>query len=113
MVTNEDSTETSSNSSPQAPPAETPKVEEKPKQELKLPIDISKFKMPAFKMPEGGFAVLIKNKISEYQRVYKITKKPDRKEYSATVKASGLGIVVIGMVGFIIAMIVQIIGFAK
>jgi protein transport protein SEC61 subunit gamma-like protein len=94
-------------------PDECPQVEEaKPeekKPELKLPIDISKFKMKPFRMPEGGVLVWIKNKINEYRRVLAITKKPDNEEYKAIVKASGLGIIVIGMLGFIITMIIQVI----
>lgn len=109
MDTTESSKESSTNSSQPAPVAAKP---EAPKQELKMPINLD-FRMPTFKMPEGGLLVFIKNKIREYKRVYQITKKPDRKEYSATVKASGLGIAVIGMLGFIIAMIVQALQMLK
>lgn len=83
------------------------------KSELKMPIDVSGIKMPSFKMPEGGIMNMIKRKLGEYKRVYSITKKPDKTEFMATVKASGLGILVIGMVGFIITMIVQLIQMAK
>jgi len=62
-----------------------------------------KFYMPKFHMPN------LKEKFAEYGRVWKVTKKPDTEEFKAIVKASGLGIVVVGMVGFIIAMIVQVI----
>ena len=62
-----------------------------------------KFYMPKLKMPN------FKEKFAEYGRVMKVTKKPDSEEFKAIVKASGLGIIVIGMVGFIIAMIVQLI----
>ena len=83
------------------------------KSELKMPIDVSSIKMPSFKMPEGGIMNLIKRKLGEYKRVYSITKKPDRTEFTATVKASGLGILVIGVLGFIITMIVQLIQMVK
>ena len=66
-----------------------------------------------FKMPEGGFLQWLKNKLGEYKRVYSITKKPDKAEFTATVKAAGLGIIVIGMVGFIITMILQVIQMVK
>ena len=38
-------------------------------------------------------------------RVLKITKKPDREEYKTLVKVSGLGIAVIGLIGFLLHMI--------
>lgn len=40
--------------------------------------------------------------LRECKRVLKITKKPDREELKMIVKISGLGIIIIGMVGFII-----------
>ncbi|HLG23871.1 MAG TPA: protein translocase SEC61 complex subunit gamma [Candidatus Nanoarchaeia archaeon] len=43
--------------------------------------------------------------ISECSRVLKITKKPNTSEFKTTVKVSGLGILVIGMIGFVIQMI--------
>jgi len=107
MDTKQDSTENSDNSSQPAQPQEAPK------QELKLPVDISKFKMPSFKMPAGGLQAFIQNKLGEYRRVLSITKKPDMDEYKAIVKASGLGLIVIGMLGFIITMIVQAIQLFK
>ena len=38
----------------------------------------------------------------ECLRVLKITKKPGKEEYKTIVKVSGLGIIIIGLVGFII-----------
>jgi len=43
--------------------------------------------------------------INECIRVLKITKKPDRLEFTTIVKVSGLGILIIGLVGFLIQMI--------
>lgn len=40
--------------------------------------------------------------LRECKRVLKITKKPDREELKMIVKISGLGIIIIGMVGFVI-----------
>ncbi len=37
-----------------------------------------------------------------------ITKKPTKKEFSVIVKVSSIGIVVIGIVGFIIAIVVEL-----
>ncbi len=45
--------------------------------------------------------------VTECKRVLRITKKPDRQEFSTVVKVSGLGILVIGLIGFILHMISQ------
>ena len=43
----------------------------------------------------------------ECLRVLKITKKPNREEFQTIVKVSGLGMIIIGLIGFIIQMIKQ------
>ncbi len=43
--------------------------------------------------------------ISECIRVLKVTKKPDAIEFKTIVKVSGLGILIIGMLGFVIQML--------
>lgn len=45
----------------------------------------------------------------EMLRVLKVTKKPDSNEFKTIVKASGLGIAIIGLIGFAIAMAKQLI----
>ncbi len=40
--------------------------------------------------------------IAECKRVLMVTKKPDKQEYSTTVKVSGLGILIIGALGFLL-----------
>jgi protein transport protein SEC61 subunit gamma-like protein len=40
--------------------------------------------------------------VSEYTRVLKLAKKPGRKEYSLTSKVTGIGIVLIGIIGYLI-----------
>ena len=47
----------------------------------------------------------IKAFIGECIRVLRITKKPDAIEYKTIVKVSGLGILIIGMLGFVVQMI--------
>ena len=47
----------------------------------------------------------IKGFINESIRVLRVTKKPDKTEFLTIVKASGLGILIIGLIGFIIQMI--------
>ena len=47
----------------------------------------------------------IKSFIGECVRVLKVTKKPDAVEFKTIVKVSGLGILIIGLLGFFIQMI--------
>ncbi len=44
----------------------------------------------------------------ESLRVLKVTKKPDAEEFKTIVKVSGLGIIIIGLIGFIIQIIRQL-----
>ena len=46
----------------------------------------------------------IKSFLQECSRVLKVTKKPDATEFKTIVKVSGLGILIIGGLGFIIQM---------
>ena len=41
-------------------------------------------------------------------RVFRITKKPSKEEYYAIMKVSGLGILLIGFIGFIIHVVEQL-----
>ena len=54
----------------------------------------------------------VKSFIGECLRVLKVTKKPDAVEFKTVVKVSGLGILIIGMIGFIVQMI-KILFFSK
>jgi protein transport protein SEC61 subunit gamma-like protein len=47
----------------------------------------------------------IKSFINECKRVLKITKKPDNNEFKEIVKVSGAGILIIGIIGFLIQLI--------
>jgi len=53
------------------------------------------------------------NKLKDFwiqcKRVIRITKKPDKTEFLTIVKVSGLGILLIGFIGFIAHMIYQVI----
>ena len=55
-------------------------------------------------------SLMIKRKtfINECVRVLKVTKKPNKLEFKTIVKASALGILIIGMLGFIIQMMRQL-----
>ena len=46
----------------------------------------------------------IKSFIGECIRVLKVTKKPDAFEFKTIVKVSGLGILIIGLIGFVVQM---------
>lgn len=47
--------------------------------------------------------------IKQYARVLTVTKKPNQKEFKTIVKVSGLGIAAIGLIGFIITLVTQVI----
>ena len=49
----------------------------------------------------------LKSFYGECIRVFRITKKPTKEEYKAIVKVSGLGILLIGLLGFLIHVIDQ------
>ena len=48
------------------------------------------------------------NFLKQCQRVLHVSKKPDREEYLNVSKITGLGIIIIGVVGFIISIIAQL-----
>jgi protein transport protein SEC61 subunit gamma-like protein len=50
----------------------------------------------------------IKVYLMECKRVLKITKKPDSVEFKTIVKVSGLGMLVVGLIGFLITMVKEL-----
>lgn len=52
-----------------------------------------------------GIVSKFKQFIIECKRVLMVTRKPDKTEFKTIVKASGLGMLVIGLIGFIISML--------
>lgn len=52
-----------------------------------------------------SFGTKVKSFIIQCKRVLKITKKPSKEEFKIIVKVSGLGILLIGLVGFLIHVI--------
>ncbi|MEM5872402.1 MAG: protein translocase SEC61 complex subunit gamma [Candidatus Aenigmatarchaeota archaeon] len=53
--------------------------------------------------PKGpGIFERLKNKFTNYKRVVEVAKKPDKSEFISSVKITIFGIVLIGMIGFII-----------
>lgn len=51
----------------------------------------------------------VKRFFRECHRVLKVTKKPDSVEFKTIVKVSGLGMVIMGLVGFLVQIIAQLI----
>jgi protein transport protein SEC61 subunit gamma-like protein len=49
--------------------------------------------------------VKLKSFIMECKRVLIVTKKPNREEFKAAVKVSGIGMIIIGLIGFLIFII--------
>lgn len=47
----------------------------------------------------------LKQFIAECRRVLRVTRKPSKEEFKTIVKVSGLGILFIGLIGFILQMI--------
>lgn len=56
----------------------------------------------------ASWPVKIKSYIIECKRVLKITKKPDSTEFKTIVKVSGLGMLVIGFIGFLITLVKEL-----
>jgi len=51
----------------------------------------------------------IKSFFRECVRVFKITKKPTKEEYKTISKVAGIGILIIGLMGFIVSLIKNLI----
>jgi protein transport protein SEC61 subunit gamma-like protein len=51
----------------------------------------------------------MKEKLGTYTRVLRLARKPDTKEYTQVAKVTGMGILLIGFVGFLIKLVSQLI----
>ena len=47
------------------------------------------------------------------KRILTVSKKPDKKEYNAMVKVTGIGIIVIGIIGYIIYLAFALTGLGR
>jgi len=56
----------------------------------------------------SSFSFKAKRFLKECIRVLKITKKPSNMEFKTIVKVSGLGMIIIGMIGFVLQLIKQV-----
>ncbi len=52
----------------------------------------------------------MKKILESMRRIFLVSSKPDKIEYRQTVKITGLGVAVIGVIGFLIFLTVQLIG---
>lgn len=52
-----------------------------------------------------GYWLKFKDFLSECMRVLRVTKKPGKEEFKVIVKVSGIGILIIGFIGFIVFII--------
>ncbi|MEM4525010.1 MAG: protein translocase SEC61 complex subunit gamma [Methanothermobacter sp.] len=57
-----------------------------------------------------GYKESILEFIEKSRRVLKVSKKPDREEYFTVAKVTGIGIIIIGVIGLIITLLTQILG---
>ena len=54
------------------------------------------------------YLIRFKSFINECIRVLRVTRKPSKDEFKTIVKVSGLGMIIIGLIGFVITMIKQL-----
>ena len=59
-------------------------------------------------MDLNSYWIRFKSFINECIRVLKVTRKPSKDEFKTIVKVSGLGMIIIGLIGFVITMIKQL-----
>lgn len=52
-----------------------------------------------------------KDKLKEYKRVLQIAEKPDREEFEMSAKITGIGILIIGTIGFLFYLASNLIPF--
>ena len=56
----------------------------------------------------SSYWIRFKSFINECIRVLRVTRKPSKEEFRTIVKVSGLGMILIGLIGFVITMIKQL-----
>jgi len=79
-------------------PAET-HAQEQPKQEIPKKLEQEVKQVGA---PVSGRMEKLKAFIMECKRVIRVTKKPDRQEFTTIVKISAIGMAIIGVIGFLV-----------
>lgn len=59
-------------------------------------------------MDLSSYWIRFKSFLGECTRVLRVTRKPNKLEFKTIVKVSGLGMIIIGLIGFIITMLKQL-----
>jgi protein transport protein SEC61 subunit gamma-like protein len=54
----------------------------------------------------------IRGFLKQCERVLRVSKKPDLEEYKTVAKVTGIGIIIIGVIGFIISLLSQVIFYS-
>lgn len=54
----------------------------------------------------------IRGFLKQCERVLRVSKKPDSEEYKTVAKVTGVGIIIIGLVGFIVGILAQVIFYS-
>ena len=54
----------------------------------------------------------IRGFLKQCERVLRVSKKPDADEYKTVAKVTGIGIIIIGVIGFIISLISQVLFYS-
>ena len=54
----------------------------------------------------------IRGFLKQCERVLRVSKKPDNEEYKTVAKVTGLGIIVIGLIGFVISLLSQVLFYS-
>lgn len=86
---------------------ETPAVEE-PVEEVEQPVENQELPPKLVEQPKQvgspvpGKMERLKTFITECKRVLRVTKKPDKQEFTTIVKISAIGIAIIGFIGFLV-----------
>lgn len=52
----------------------------------------------------------LKSKLQDYLRVLKAAKKPNKKEFNKVLRITGMGTILIGIIGFVFYLIFSLIG---
>ncbi|MFA4907797.1 MAG: protein translocase SEC61 complex subunit gamma [archaeon] len=59
----------------------------------------------------------LREKLSDFaessRRIFTVSRKPDKKEYNVMAKITGIGIIIIGVIGFIIALVFILLGLGR
>ncbi|MBI4148509.1 protein translocase SEC61 complex subunit gamma [Candidatus Woesearchaeota archaeon] len=99
--------------SPVQPPAQPPVQPREPAVEPVPPVhEATPTTQPQYISKSTPQAELRQSKLEQFKefivecrRVLRITKKPDRQEFTTIVKISGLGMLIIGVLGFLISVL--------